>query len=153
VNRIEGFDTSSFGEGDRAYAATEMHALLMSALRPLRWVVNRPCTRGLSGPRLSVLEWRRLASRSALPVVPFPDPAIEGAARLSVTIVGGGSVTSAPEGLGRACVHLANLAGCSLLLCRFVSLDGAWSFSSADPVPQLDSDSITALADYLETLQ
>ncbi len=55
--------------GDRAYAAMELHALLLSWLASLgRAVVNRPSPRGLGGDDRTTLEWLRIASHAGLPV-------------------------------------------------------------------------------------
>lgn len=150
LNRIAGFDSTSFRPAERTYAAMEMHALLLSALRPIPLVVNRPSTRGLCGPRLRPAEWRRLGARALLPVLPIPEPLLDGYRQRSATVVGGVCLGAPTRDLEPGLLRLASGVGCELLACSFLDVEGTWSLGDANATPSLDDEAIAALAEYLE---
>lgn len=98
---------------DRDYARQEMTALVASWLYGLPCpVLNRPAGHSVSGPWLHLAEWRALAVRAGLPVVPYTGDEAEAAQpdqQESVFVLGDAVVGAGPE-VADGCRRLGALA-------------------------------------------
>lgn len=153
-------------EVDRAYAAMESHALLLSWLASLRClVVNPPSPRQLSGPQLGPLEWTSLAAASGLRArrvrIP-PDGEEEERLRLpaelraeavtQVLVIGDRVLGEADDAQAAGCVRLARAVGCAVLGVHFVAPEGdprGMLFCGAEAMPSLGHEGAVAVAELL----
>jgi hypothetical protein len=129
---------------DRQYAVEEFYALFMSWLRAFPCpVLNRPAARGLSGSLRSALEWRVMAARAGLPVLPFSsaEKATEerkpSHAPQNLMVIGDHIVGNAPQEVHAGCQRLAQIADVGLLQLQFMVNTQPWQFVSATPLPDL----------------
>jgi hypothetical protein len=151
-----------FTAADRDYARHEMTALVTSWLTALDCpVLNRPPGHGVSGPWRHVSEWRALAVRSGLPIVPYQctgsgtpaedpwGPLPPGGVLTTTLIVGDAMVDPPPASLVDGCRRLTRLADADLLGLTFVVDDRQrWAFLNATPMADLSAGG-TPLLDLL----
>lgn len=138
---------------DRAYAAAEMQAFLLSWLTRLRCpVLNPPTPTCLSGAYWRAEKWIHTAARAGIPVQPIRRDTQSGtplpAHSHSVTVIGRHAFGSTdPILLGHA-RRLAEIAGVSLLTVRF---SDTLAFLGADTLPPLDDEELQdAVLEYLD---
>jgi hypothetical protein len=134
---------------DGAYAESEMRAFVMSWIRSLApVVVNAPTSQGLSGRWRSALNWRVLAVRAGLDVVPLhmssqhpQDDHPERSPSRTVLAVGGELLCpKAPPAVRRGVRGLATLSETAVLGVRFAGTDAdpaGWRLMDATPQPDL----------------
>jgi hypothetical protein len=133
---------------DRAYATAESAAFAASWLRSLGpRVVNPPRPNGLVGPFLHTLQWRALARRAGLDVVPFladsSAPAVDDGLARSVTALAVGGrllADAAPAGVRAGVATLSGLVDLPLMSVRFSGESdpaGPWRLVDAWPYPDL----------------
>jgi hypothetical protein len=129
--------------GDRSYVAQEMTAFLTAWLTELSCpVVNRPTAECLAGPGWGQEQWRQVAAGVGLAVAPRRIRIVAGSEEepavvptgIRVTIVGGRSVGSAPDGAADQARRLADAAGMALLEVHFTS---GLRFVGANPWPDI----------------
>lgn len=143
-------------DADRAYAATEMTALLAHWLDALpARVVNRPSAACLSGPGWSREEWLTRAARVGLPAptlvrvhtdAPAAPPPLTWATVVGRRVLGGAVADTFHDGL----LTLAAVAGAGLLGGGFTSVDGRWQLARVTMCPPVvEADVRGALADLL----
>ena len=146
---------------DRAYAAAEMHAFLLSWLSRLKCpVLNPPTPICLSGPFWRAEQWAHAAARAGIPVhairrdtqsdptagIPPPD------ASHAVTVIGRRAFGAADPVLLGYARRLAEIAGVALLTVRFCDDAGrGMTFVGADTLPALDDEQLQdAALEYLD---
>lgn len=126
--------------GDRAYAAAEMTALLLSWLTGLACpVLNRPTPSSLMGPNLPRERWRVLAAQARLALAPPGAPA-----RAAVTVIGERWLGPVDPALGERAVAVAARAGVALATVWFDGVDPSAGFTGAELFTTLDDDDIAA---------
>lgn len=156
---------------DRAYAATELHALLLSWLASLPCpVVNTPDACSFGGRERGPIEWAVLAARAGLPTralrvatsarrlghaagwlaVPLrrgPIVELEPATnvRRRILVAGERVIGDLDGDTARACARLARDAGCRLLEVELDHAACGWRFGGARAMADI-SDARTAVA-------
>lgn len=138
---------------DREYASQELHAFFAGWLASLPGnVLNPASAQGLCGRWIQVSEMTHLAARAGLPTAPLrfdprdPPPPLgaggdpaTGTMSRTVIVVGRRVVGAGmPAPIESGCLRLSGLT-CTPLLGISFALDGngAWTFSSATPLPDL----------------
>jgi hypothetical protein len=135
---------------DGRYGQIESTAFAMSWIRSLApLVVNPPTARGLCGAWRSPFQWRVLASRAGLPVVPLRRSSDDVAAAEDSVCPSASTILSidgqlqhdgAPAGIRAAARRLAVLSQTMILGLRFLGADPAldgWRLLDATPQPDL----------------
>jgi hypothetical protein len=167
LQSIQPFDLPRLREIDRAYAAGEATAFLMSWLASLACpVVNRPWGGALGGPGLSHGRWVRLAVQQGLAVepaeveaalhapaagqTPSRRPAADPA---SIVVVGGEEAHAAgpahPALIDQA-RRLARDGGADVAELRFAGHDAGAPFLSAGLLPALTAPVAASIASLIE---
>jgi hypothetical protein len=124
---------------DRDYAFQELQAFWLSWLNGLPCpVLNRPSSRGLSGPWIDETEWRTLAARAGLVTLPYHSGTTNGNPGMTHQrlIITGELIGPAPDALKAGCRRLAEVTDASILGVEFAA-NGGWAFVRATPHPDL----------------
>jgi hypothetical protein len=129
-------------EADRAYAATEMSAFLLSWLSSLDCpVVNRPTPGCLAGPPWRTPQWMAAAAIAGLKVPDFPRTH-EPRGTVQLTVVGTSCFGAAAPELHAAALRLAALATTELLEVVFEGDEADAIFLGATAFPSVDSEEV-----------
>jgi hypothetical protein len=146
---------------DRAYAAAEMHAFLLSWLSRLKCpVLNPPTPTCLSGPYWRAEQWTHAAARAGIPVHairrdtqadPMASTPLPAASHV-VTVIGRRAFGTTDPVLLDYARRLAEIAGVALLSVRFSDDGGRGiTFVGADTLPALDDEQLQdAALEYLD---
>jgi hypothetical protein len=135
-------------EEDRAYAASELTALLAGWLASISVpVINRPAQGVLCGPFARTEQWLALGAHIGLPVAPqihtrklrppLPPPHVQ------VTVVDDIPIGVAPASLADSALVLARTAGAMLLHAEF---DPSGRLQGANSFPTLDDAVVDTIA-------
>jgi hypothetical protein len=146
LNRFDRAASSAWDRaraGERAYVEQELHAIALAWLASLPVPVVNPATpRGLSGPCLSVAEWRMLAAADALAPLPYCESVPLGERGGDVPIarevlaIGDICVGEAPAHVADGLRRLAAAARTPILWAGFaIDATGRWRFAHANPWP------------------
>jgi len=146
------------GNGDREYAATEMHALFASWLAALPGpVLNRATPAGLSGSNWrSQAEWVNLAARSGMPVETHVESDIDGElfapdAAPTLLVIGDEVLGQSSPPTRAAALRLARGAGLGI---AGIALDAErGTFRAATPFPDLRLGGAAAIDALEEALR
>jgi hypothetical protein len=150
LNRLIGPPQGAFSDAalaDRLYAEQEWWAFTLGWLQTLAdRVVNPAGPRGLCGAWRYPSEWRLLAHSAGLSAAEYHPGTAEGIIDGQVLVIGNQAlVADGLEGLGRACLQLAALAGTPLLEVWFTRAGGKPLVVGATPLPRLSPGGDAAL--------
>jgi hypothetical protein len=146
---------------DRAYAAAEMTAFLLSWLSGLNCpLLNRPTTTCLSGCGWRSEQWVYLATLLGIPIIPVRRRArrveeVSGNTSMdpfdTVTVVGERCIGTGDEKQAAYALRLAAAAGVDLLAVHFRTVGGEPQLLSADLWPEIASPQVAdAMLEYFQ---